>query len=129
MAETKVTRKELYIRIMEAMADDPQVVELCKKQIITLERPRKKTVNKNTEKLTAEVLGWMKENPGTYTNKELTAAMNQILPADTDPETGGLKPAVSAQRMSAVMRSLVDHGAVTVEVGEKASAPKKYTLV
>ena len=122
MAETKATQKELFARIMEAMADDPQVVELCEKNIERLSRPRKKKVTEEMMNLGAEVTTYMSEaeKGAEFTNKMLVTWYNE----DKDEEER-----VSSQKMAAVMRYLVGTGAVSKIVGERPSDPTMYKLV
>lgn len=118
MAEEKVTRKELYARIAEAMANDPEVVELCNKQIEALSRPRKKKVSQENLDLAAAVATHL-SNGGDYTNKELVEWIN----TDTDEENR-----ISSQKMAAIMRHLVGMGTVIKMTGEKPSDPAVYKL-
>lgn len=107
MAETKVTRKELFERIIDAMADDPEVVEMAEKYIAQLTKPRKKTENKEAAEFRAAVATWLSEHEGAYTNAELTEAMG-----------------VSAQKMSAALRYLVANDVVIrVEPEDKKGKP------
>lgn len=107
MAETKATRKELFERIIDAMADDPEVVEMAEKYIAQLTKPRKKTENKEAAEFRASVATWLSEHEGAYTNAELTEAMG-----------------VSAQKMSAALRRLVaDDVVIRVEPEDKKGKP------
>ena len=107
MAETKATRKELFERIIDAMADDPEVVEMAEKYIAQLTKPRKKTENKEAAAFRAAVATWLSEHEGAYTNAELTEAMG-----------------VSAQKMSAALRRLVaDDVIIRVEPEDKKGKP------
>ena len=111
MAETKVTRKELFERIIDAMADDREVVEMCEKYVAQLSKPRKKTENKDAAEFRAAVATWLAEHEGAYTNAELAEAM-----------------AVSAQKMSAALRVLVNEDAVIrIEPENKKDKPA-FTL-
>ena len=118
MADVKTTRKDLYARIMEVMSNDPEVVELCEKQIEQLSRPRKKKVNAALEELAAAVATHMADG-GEFTNKELVEWYN----AD-----GNADEAVSSQKMAAAMRHLVGMEAVERIAGEKPSDPIKYRI-
>lgn len=107
MAETKVTRKELFERIIDMMADDHEVVEMCEKYIAQLTKPRKKTENKEAAEFRAAVATWLAEHEGAYTNAELAEAME-----------------VSAQKMSAALRILVnDDAVIRVEPESKKDKP------
>lgn len=112
MAETKATRKELFERIINVMADDPEVVEMAEKYIAQLTKPRKKTENKEAAAFRAAVATWLSEHEGAYTNAELTEAMG-----------------VSAQKMSAALRYLVANDVVIrVEPEDKKGKPT-FTIV
>lgn len=107
MAETKATRKELFERIINVMADDPEVVEMAEKYIAQLTKPRKKTENKEAAAFRATVATWLSEHEGAYTNAELTEAMG-----------------VSAQKMSAALRRLVaDDAVICIESEDKKGKP------
>lgn len=111
MAETKATRKELFERIIEVMADDPEVVEMAEKYITQLTKPRKKTENKEAAAFRAAVATWLSEHEGAYTNAEMAEAMG-----------------VSAQKMSAALRRLVaDDVVIRVEPEDKKGKPA-FTL-
>lgn len=111
MAETKVTRKELFERIIDSMADDREVVEMCEKYIAQLTKPRKKTENKEAAEFRAAVATWLAEHEGAYTNAELAEAMG-----------------VSAQKMSAALRVLVNNDVVIrIEPESKKDKPA-FTL-
>ena len=111
MAETKATRKELFERIINVMADDPEVVEMAEKYIAQLTKPRKKTENKEAAAFRAAVATWLSEHEGTYTNAELTEAMG-----------------VSAQKMSAALRYLVANDAVIRIEGECKNDKPTFTI-
>lgn len=112
MAETKATRKELFERIINVMADDPEVVEMAEKYIAQLTKPRKKTENKEAAAFRAAVATWLSEHEGAYTNAELTEVMG-----------------VSAQKMSAALRRLVaDDIVIRVEPEDKKGKPT-FTIV
>ena len=111
MTETKATRKELFERIIDAMADDPEIVEMAEKYIAQLNKPRKKTTNPETAAFRAAVATWLSEHEGAYTNAELTEAMG-----------------VSAQKMSAALRYLVAQDAVIRIEGEGKNAKATFTI-
>lgn len=111
MAETKATRKELFERIINAMADDPEVVEMAEKYIAQLSKPRKKTENKEAAAFRAAVATWLSEHEGAYTNAELTEAMG-----------------VSAQKMSSALRYLVANDTVIRIEGEGKNAKPTFTI-
>lgn len=111
MAETKATRKELFERIINVMADDAEVVEMAEKYIAQLTKPRKKTENKEAAEFRATVATWLSEHEGAYTNAELTEAMG-----------------VSAQKMSATLRRLVADDVVIRIEGEGKNAKPTFTI-
>lgn len=111
MAETKATRKELFERIIDAMADDPEVVEMAEKYIAQLAKPRKKTENKEAAAFRAAVATWLSEHEGAYTNAELTEAIG-----------------VSAQKMSSALRYLVANDVVVRIEGEDKKDKPTFTI-
>lgn len=111
MAETKATRKELFERIINVMADDPEVVEMAEKYIAQLTKPRKKTENKEAAEFRATVATWLSVHEGAYTNAELTEVMG-----------------VSAQKMGAALRRLVADDVVVRIEGEGKNAKPTFTL-
>ena len=119
MAETKTTRKDLFVRIAETMANDPEVVEMCNKYIEQLTKPRKKKVNETFLALCGAIANHM-QNGEAYTNKELVEWANSNLGEGEDK--------ISSQKMAAVMRHLAGVGTVVKETGEKASDPAQYRL-
>lgn len=111
MVETKATRKELFERIIEVMADDAEVVEMAEKYIAQLSKPRKKTENEEAAEFRATVATWLSEHEGAFTNAELTEAFG-----------------VSAQKMSAALRRLVADDVVIRIEGEGKNAKPTFTL-
>lgn len=111
MAETKATRKELFERIIEVMADDPEVVEMAEKYIAQLTKPRKKTENKEAAEFRATVATWLSEHEGAYTNAEIAADMD-----------------VSWQKVSAALRRLVADDVVIRIEGEGKNDKPTFTI-
>ena len=111
MAEIKATRKELFERIINVMADDPEVVEMAEKYIAQLTKPSKKTENKEAAEFRATVATWLSEHEGAYTNAEMTEAFG-----------------VSAQKMSAALRRLVADDVVIRIEGEGKNAKPTFTM-
>ena len=111
MAETKATRKELFERIINVMADDLEIVEMAEKYIAQLTKPRKKTENKEAVEFRASVATWLDEHEGAFTNAELTEAFG-----------------VSAQKMSAALRRLVADEVVIRIEGEGKNAKPTFTI-
>lgn len=115
MAEIKTTQKDLYNRILVALADDPEIVEFCEKKIAQIERnaarPRKAKVNQEVVDFREDVYNKLVEVGEPVTNKEMAAEF-----------------AVSAQKMSAALRFLVKEGRVTRIEGEKKSAPATFIV-
>lgn len=120
MAEIKTTQKDLYTRIMTALADDPEIIEFCERKIAQIERnaarPRKARVNQEVVDFRNGVAGYLNITAVTpetaLTNKELAEHFG-----------------VSAQKMSAALRVLVADGAVIRVEGEKKSAPARFYAV
>ena len=111
MAETKVTRKELFERIMDTMANDMEVVEMCEKYIAQLTKPRKKTENKEAAEFRAAVATWMAEHPGGLTLAEIAEGMG-----------------VAWQRVNAALKRLVIDGVVNRYEGETAKDKPLFDL-
>ena len=111
MAETKATRKELFERIINVMADDHEVVEMAEKYIAQLTKPRKKTENKEAAAFRAAVTTFLDEHEGAYTNAEMAEAFG-----------------VSAQKMSAALRYLVANDAVIRIEGECKNDKPTFTM-
>ena len=102
----KATRKELFARIAEVMADDQEVVEMCGKYIAQLSKPRKKAVNKEAEEFAAALATHMAEVAVPMTISELAEQMG-----------------VAWQKVSAALKRLVEQDAVIKIEGEgKAKA-------
>ena len=116
MAEIKITQKDLYNRILVAMADDPEIVEFCEKKIAQIERnaarPRKAKVNQEVVDFRNSVYAKLAEFGEPKTNKEMAAEFG-----------------VSAQKMSAALRFLVKEGRVIRIEGEKKSDPATFEAV
>ena len=113
MTETKTTQKDLYARIAEAMADDPEIVAFCEKKIEQIERnaarPRKPKINQEVVDFRENVYNALANCGEFMTNKELAAQFG-----------------VSAQKMSAALRYLVKEGRVTRQEGERKSDPATF---
>lgn len=115
MTETKTTQKDLYARIIAAMADDPEIVAFCEKKIAQIERnaarPRKTKVNQEVINFREDVYNTLAHKDEPVTNKDMAAEFG-----------------VSAQKMSAALRFLVKEGRVTRIEGEKKSAPATFAV-
>lgn len=118
MAE-KTTRKDLFVRIKEVMANDPEVVEMCDKYIVQLSKPRKKKVDEAMVRMGEQVTEHLK-GMEPQTNKELRAWYNETVPEEEQ---------ISSQKMAAVMRFLVGQEIVNKVVGDKATDPVRYELI
>ena len=116
MTETKTTQKDLYARIATLLADDPEIVEFCKKKIEQIERnaarPRKAKVNQEVVDFRENVYNKLVEIGDYVTNKDMAAEFG-----------------VSAQKMSAALRFLVKEGRVLRKEGEKKSAPATFFAI
>lgn len=109
MAEKKITRKDLFARIAETMADDAEVVAMCEKYIEQLSKPRERKVKPEVEMFREAVLAMLQEATGPMTNKEVAEAMQ-----------------VSPQKASAALRFLVERNLVVRIDGEKKSDPATF---
>ena len=111
MAEVKITRKDIFARIAERCADDPEIVELCEKQIAQLSKPRKPRENTEAIEFAAAVADVMAEFGEPVTNKMLAERCE-----------------CSPQKMAAALRRLVNEGAVIRTDGEKSKDPAVFVL-
>ena len=110
MAE-KMTQKEMFALIAEAMADNAEVVEFCNHKIELLEKPRKAKVNTEAVEFAAGVATALAEADEPMTNKDLAAQFE-----------------VSSQKMAAALRRLVNEGAVERIEGEGTKNPATFKL-
>lgn len=113
MAEKKITRKELFARIAEVMANDPEVVELCEKEIARLSKPRKPRVNAAAVAFAEGVAEFLANAEGPLTNGEIAAALS-------NGAVKGEPGYVSFQKVAAAIRRLEGEGRITRIKGEKA---------
>ena len=115
MTETKTTQKDLFARIANLLADDPEIVAFCEKKIDQLERaaarPRKPKTNPEAAAFRADVFAQLAEKDEPATNKELAAEFG-----------------VSAQKMSAALRFLVKDGRVERIEPEKKSGAATFKI-
>ena len=116
MAETKTTQKDLYIRIANEMAYDPEVVAFCQKKIEQIERnaarPRKTKVNQEVVDFRNAVYNKLVELEEPQTNKVMAAEFG-----------------VTAQKMSAALRFLVKEGRVERIEPEKKSGAATFVAI
>lgn len=101
----KTTRKELFTRIAETMADDYEVVEMCNKYIVQLSS-RKKKVNKESQEFDSALATFMSEANAPMRMSELADAMN-----------------VAWQKVNASLKRLVDAEVVMGIDGEGSEKP------
>ena len=121
MAEKKITRKELFARIAEVMAADPEVVELCEKEIARLSKPRKPRENKAAIAFAEEVAEFLGAAEGPVTNGEIAAGLSK-------GAEKGEEGHVSFQKVAAAIRRLEGEGRVTRIKGEKAKDKDTFAL-
>lgn len=121
MAEKKITRKELFARIAEVMADDPEVKELCEKEIARLSKPRKPRENKAAIAFAETVAEFLAGAEGPMTNGEIAAALSNGAKKDEEGY-------VSFQKVAAAIRRLEGEGRVTRIKGEKAKDKDTFTV-
>lgn len=115
MTETKTTQKDLYARIANLLADDPEIVAFCEKKIDQLERaaarPRKPKTNPEVAAFREDVYNALAGKDELVTNKELAAEFG-----------------VSAQKMSAALRFLGKDGRVERIEPEKKSGAATFKI-
>ena len=121
MAEKKITRKELFARIAEVMAGDPEVVEMCEKEIARLSKPRKPRENKAAIAFAEDVFALLEGADGPMTNGEIAGAMS-------NGAQKGEEGYVSFQKVAAAIRRLEGEGRVTRIKGEKAKDKDTFVL-
>lgn len=121
MAEKKITRKELFARIAEVMGNDPEVVELCEKEIARLSKPRKPRENKAAIAFAESVAEFMGAAEGPMTNGEIAAGLS-------NGAEKGEEGYVSFQKVAAAIRRLEGEGRVTRIKGEKAKDKDTFAL-
>lgn len=113
MSDTKMTQKEMYAHIAEAMGNDEDVVAFCKKKIEQLEhraqQPRRPRFNAEANEFALELIEVLKEQDEPKTNKELVAIMNE---RHADAEK-----AISPQKVAAALRK-IDEGKVMTGEGD-----------
>ena len=121
MAEKKITRKELFARIAEVMAGDPEVVEMCEKEIARLSKPRKPRENKAAIAFAEDVFALLEGADGPMTNGEIAGAMS-------NGAQKGEEGYVSFQKVAAAIRRLEGEGRVTRIKGEKAKDKDTFVV-
>ncbi len=121
MAEKKITRKELFARIAEVMADDPEVKELCEKEIARLSKPRKPRENKDAIEFAAGVATFLSEQEQPLTNGKIAMALS-------NGAQKGEEGYVSFQKVAAAIRRLEGEGAVIRHKGEKSKDKDTFTI-
>lgn len=112
------TRKELFELAKTAIEGEvtltdeqrEELVDMFDKYTKQLSAPRKKTENKEAAEFRAAVATWLSEHEGAYTNSELSDAMG-----------------VSAQKMSAAVRRLVEDD-VVIRIEGEGNAKPTFTL-
>ena len=119
--EKKITRKELFARIAEVMADDPEVAELCAKEIERLSRPRKPRENKAAIAFAETVREFLAQAEGPMTNGEIANALS-------NGAEKGEEGYVSFQKVAAAIRRLEGEGRVERIKGEKAKDKDTFVL-
>lgn len=121
MAEKKITRKELFARIAEVMADDPEVKELCEKEIARLSKPRKPRENKAAIAFAEDVFAYLVSADGPLTNGEIAAGLSKGAEKGEDGY-------VSFQKVAAAIRRLEGEGRVARIKGEKAKDKDTFAV-
>lgn len=121
MAEKKITRKELFARIAEVMANDPEVVEMCEKEIARLSKPRKPRENKAAIAFAETVAEFLAGAEGPLTNGEIAAGLS-------NGAEKGEEGYVSFQKVAAAIRRLEGEGRVVRFKGEKAKDKDTFAV-
>lgn len=111
MAEKKMTQREIYQHIMDALPEDAEVVEFCQKKIDQLDH-RKTTPRKPNQEVVERrqaVYDFLSNADSAYTVGDLSAALGY-----TSPQITG------------AMRGLINEGRIEVIEPEQKSKPKMY---
>ena len=111
MAETKVTRKDLFVRVKEAMANDPAVVEMCDKYIEQLSRKRETKAQKAAAEFAETVKDYMMTEGESLTNRELAEHFE-----------------VSGQKITGALRKLMTLGEVKRINPTKSTEAPRYAV-
>lgn len=112
MAEIKATRKELFVRIKEAMTNDPEVVAMCDKYIEQLSRKRETKAQKAAAEFAETVKGYMMTANEPLTNRELAEYFK-----------------VSGQKITGALRKLMTLGEIKRIDPTKSTEPPLYEVV
>ena len=112
MAEVvKVTQKDIFARIAERCADDPEIVELCEKKIAQLSKPRKPRENTAVMEFRQAVMSWLAEQDGPVTNAMCKEAMGE-----------------SSQKTANALNWLAANGHAVKHLGETSKEKATYTI-
>lgn len=112
MENTKMTKKEMFGFIAEAMSDNESVVEFCNHEIELLERKASKSGSTKTQKENVAIMDSILECLGTV-GKPVTITEFQ----SACPEMAQF----SNQKLSALLKKLVDGGKVVKTIDKKKS--------
>lgn len=111
------TRKELFERIKDTMADDPEVVEMCGKYIEQMSKPRETKASKAAAEFAETVYEYMRTLPEPVTNRALVQYF----------EENGQK--VSGQKITGALRKLRTQGRVEMIMEKKSAEPYTYQVI
>ena len=114
MSDTKITRKDLFMRIADVMCDDEEVVAMCDKYIAQLSVRRAAKAKPEVEEFRRAVLVMLEAQEEPITNKQMCELWR---------EQGG---EVSAQKMAAALRWLVANGYATRQDPESKNDSATY---
>lgn len=107
-----MTQKEMFIHIMEALADDAEVVEFCQHKLDILNKPRPKKVNEEAIDFAKAVATFLSDNDDRgYTCGEIAKVMDE-----------------SVGRVSAALRRLVAEDTVEAVQPVKKSGKVTYSI-
>ena len=112
MSETKSTRKEIFMRIKDGMADDAEVVEMCDKYIEQLSKKRETKAQKAAAEFAETVEDYLEAIGVAATNRDIAAAFD-----------------VSGQKVTGALRKLMTEGVVQRIPGEKSVDAPSYEYV
>lgn len=108
----KKTQKEMFLHIMETMADDTEVVEFCQHKLDILGKPRPKKVNQEAIDFAKAVATFLSDDDSkAFTCGQIAEALGE-----------------STGRVSAALRRLVGEETVVAVQSVKKSGKTTYVL-
>lgn len=123
MSETKATRKELFARIANVMADDEEVVVMCQKYIEQLSKKYEPKEKPEVEKFRSDVLFILMCLTEDDVDKFVTS--KEVREAYCEK----FEDQVSAQKVSSALRKLVEMEEAICQEATTKNGVKSYRAV